>query len=96
MEGLHVLKQRTGPLLSCSDRRVPAAVPLGVTHTAISGICRCPHVVAQPASTVLLRPPCLQPQVGDLQPWMDESFLYNIFVGTNQASWQGWAMNGNC
>ena len=23
-------------------------------------------------------------QVGDLQPWMDESFLYNIFVGTNQ------------
>lgn len=22
--------------------------------------------------------------VGDLQPWMDESFLYNIFVGTNQ------------
>lgn len=23
-------------------------------------------------------------QVGDLQPWMDESFLYNIFVATNQ------------
>ncbi len=34
-------------------------------------------------------------QVGDLQPWMDESFLYNIFVGTNQARWQA-VMNMTC
>ena len=37
-----------------------------------------------PRHTSPLRPAAACLQVGDLQPWMDESFLYNIFVGTNQ------------
>ena len=30
------------------------------------------------------RPPTAARRVGDLAPWMDESFLYNIFVSTQQ------------
>lgn len=38
----------------------------------------------RPALLSARRPRCPCAQVGDLQPWMDESFLYNIFVSTNQ------------
>lgn len=45
---------------------------------------RCRWALPDRAASHRLLPCFLLLQVGDLQPWMDESFLYNIFVSTNQ------------